>query len=29
MISYSDRLYSDGCVYKQLGFEFSHLDNNL
>ncbi|AEA86403.1 homing endonuclease [Campylobacter phage NCTC12673] len=24
LISYSDRLYSDGSVYKQLGFEFSH-----
>ncbi|QPX63445.1 putative homing endonuclease [Campylobacter phage F352] len=25
LISYSDRLYSDGSVYKQLGFEFSHF----
>ncbi|WGA02362.1 hypothetical protein [Campylobacter phage vB_Cj_QDYZ] len=24
LISYSDRLYSDGSIYKQLGFEFSH-----
>ncbi|QPX64747.1 putative homing endonuclease [Campylobacter phage F367] len=25
LISYSDRLYSDGSIYKQLGFEFSHF----
>ncbi|ANH51304.1 putative Hef-like homing endonuclease [Campylobacter phage PC14] len=24
LISYSDRLYSDGSIYKQLGFSFSH-----
>ncbi|QPX63856.1 putative homing endonuclease [Campylobacter phage F358] len=24
IISYSDRLYSDGSIYKQLGFTFSH-----
>ncbi|WGA02412.1 hypothetical protein [Campylobacter phage vB_Cj_QDYZ] len=24
LISYSDRLYSDGSIYKQLGFEFNH-----
>ncbi|AFR52386.1 homing endonuclease [Campylobacter phage CP30A] len=24
LISYSDRLYSDGGIYKQLGFTFSH-----